>query len=116
MSFRSLPAAWVVPWLLACGAGGALAQPSATASDGAASAPAAPAYRSAFEGYRAWAEPTPTPWREANDTVGRIGGWRAYAREAQGQPLEAPATPAPASAPSPAAPPAHDHSMHGGHR
>lgn len=22
------------------------------------------------------------PWKEANDTVGRIGGWRAYAREA----------------------------------
>lgn len=25
----------------------------------------------------------PVPWRDANDTVGRIGGWRAYAREAQ---------------------------------
>ena len=23
------------------------------------------------------------PWREANDTVNRIGGWRVYAREAQ---------------------------------
>ena len=25
----------------------------------------------------------PVPWREANETVTRIGGWRAYAREAQ---------------------------------
>jgi len=23
------------------------------------------------------------PWREANDTTARIGGWKAYAREAQ---------------------------------
>jgi hypothetical protein len=26
------------------------------------------------------------PWREANDLVGRIGGWQAYAREGQGGP------------------------------
>jgi hypothetical protein len=25
----------------------------------------------------------PLSWRDANDRVGRIGGWRAYAREAQ---------------------------------
>ena len=25
----------------------------------------------------------PLAWREANDAVERIGGWRAYAREAQ---------------------------------
>jgi hypothetical protein len=25
----------------------------------------------------------PPSWRQANDTVARIGGWRAYAREAQ---------------------------------
>ncbi len=36
-------------------------------------------------------------WREANDTVRRIGGWRAYAREAQ-QPEPAPSAPAPALA------------------
>ena len=36
-------------------------------------------------------------WREANDAVRRIGGWRAYAREAQ-QPEPAPSAPAPALA------------------
>jgi hypothetical protein len=41
-------------------------------------------YRSAFEGYRGFGDEKPVPWREANDVVGRIGGWRAYAREAQG--------------------------------
>lgn len=43
----------------------------------------------------------PQPWRESNDTAARIGGWRAYAREAQ-QPDAAPA--APASSPAPAKP------------
>jgi hypothetical protein len=42
------------------------------------------------------AEATPVPWREANDRVTRIGGWRVYAREA--------ASPEPASASAPAAP------------
>lgn len=32
---------------------------------------------------RAASSPAPaTPWREANQTVDRIGGWKAYAREA----------------------------------
>jgi hypothetical protein len=50
------------------------------------------------------------PWAQANETVNRIGGWRAYAREAQ--------TPEPAAAPpgarvAPAPAPAHGgHEMH----
>jgi len=40
------------------------------------------AHRSAFSGYRRFADETPVPWKRANDTVGRIGGWRTYAREA----------------------------------
>jgi hypothetical protein len=42
-------------------------------------------------------------WRDANDTTARIGGWRAYLREAQ--------TPEPAStlAPSPTPSPMHKH-------
>lgn len=47
-------------------------------------------------------------WRDANDVTGRIGGWRAYAREAQGRGSSAAsagaasvnAAPAAASAPS----------------
>ena len=42
------------------------------------------AYRSALEGYQPFTDSKPVPWREANDNVGRIGGWRAYANEAQG--------------------------------
>lgn len=37
---------------------------------------------SAFEGYRAHADEPIRNWKQANDEVGRIGGWRAYAREA----------------------------------
>jgi hypothetical protein len=31
-------------------------------------------YRSAFTGYRSYAEPELAPWRAANDEVGRVGG------------------------------------------
>lgn len=43
-------------------------------------------FRSAFDGYQSFTDEKVRPWKESNDTVGRIGGWRAYAREAQGQP------------------------------
>jgi hypothetical protein len=51
--------------------------------DARAAVPAAP-YRSALSGYRSAAS-TPASaieWKQANDEVARIGGWRAYAREA----------------------------------
>ncbi len=67
-------------------------------------------YRSAFEGYRRYADQPVGSWREANDLVGRIGGWQAYAREAQtvepapGSNPSAPSTPPPAaSQPEPTA-------------
>lgn len=41
-------------------------------------------YRSAFEGYRAFTEQPVTNWRQSNDLVRQIGGWQAYAQEAQG--------------------------------
>lgn len=65
-------------------------------------------YRSALTGYKKLAaESPPVAWRDANDAVERIGGWRAYAREANA-PAAAPSAPAavapmePASAPVPA--------------
>lgn len=117
MSFRFLRAACVAALPAAWSAGGAWAQsvPDATAA-APANAASAPAYRSAFSGYRAWAEPTPIPWPEANDIVGRVGGWRSYAREAQGLPPQTPASSAPGSAAAPQAPQGHEPSMHGGHR
>lgn len=38
-------------------------------------------YRSALSGYEAYKEQSVQSWREANDKVGEIGGWRAYAKE-----------------------------------
>lgn len=48
-------------------------------------------HRSAFAGYRRHAEAAPTAWKDANDTVTRIGGWRTYAREAAAPAASAPA-------------------------
>jgi hypothetical protein len=41
------------------------------------------AFRSALEGYKPYADDSMVPWKEANDSVGRIGGWREYARQAR---------------------------------
>ncbi len=51
-------------------------------------------HSSALAGYRRHAEPAPIAWKEANDTVTRIGGWRAYAREAAEPSAPAASTPA----------------------
>lgn len=52
--------------------------PAATATE------AAPAkFRSAFEGYQPYTDEKTVNWKEANDSVGRIGGWREYAKEAR---------------------------------
>lgn len=73
---------------------GAAPAPSSTASAPVPTKPGtAPArtgaYRSAFEGYQGFSDAKPVPWREANDNVARIGGWRAYAREAAGATTDA---------------------------
>jgi hypothetical protein len=54
-------------------------------------------HRSAMGTYRPSADTPVGSWKEANERVNRIGGWRAYAREAA-QPASAPV-----SAPAPAA-------------
>ena len=83
------------------------AQPAAPTR--AASSAASDAYRSAFEGYRPFADQALAPWKQTNDTVRDVGGWRAYAREAQ----SAASASAPAPAPAPAASSAS--SPHAGH-
>jgi hypothetical protein len=40
-------------------------------------------YRSPLADYRKFVEQPVESWREANEQVGRVGGWRAYASEAQ---------------------------------
>ena len=95
---------WAAMLLAAAGSAKVQAS-SASASKGsapAAAASAAPAsgtsnpltYRSVFDGYRPFSDQPVVSWREANDLVGRIGGWRAYAREGQGDPGRSPAQPA----------------------
>ena len=69
----------------------ALALPMAFAQPSAGSAapyPNTPAplsatlsYQSAFADYRPYREQPIVSWREANDNVGEIGGWRAYSKE-----------------------------------
>jgi hypothetical protein len=84
--------------------------PAAPPARAAASAPvartqAAPGeFRSALEGYQPYSEVKRVPWKEANETVGKIGGWKAYAREAAaGQGHQGHAGPAAPAAPTPAA-------------
>lgn len=67
-------------------------------------------FESAFQSYRSYADEPLLPWYQANDQVGRIGGWRAYAREAQ-EPA-APNASATATPTAPAAAPAGDHGAH----
>lgn len=62
-------------------------------------------HRSALATYRAHAEQPVGSWREANETVNKVGGWRAYAREAS-QPDTPSTAPTAAPAAAPAAKPA----------
>lgn len=97
-NFRSAAALFAAAGLLAAQSASAAptAQASASAASAASSSPAAksPSYHSPFDGYRKFADQPIVSWREANDLVGRIGGWQAYARENQM------AAPAGASAPA----------------
>lgn len=77
-------------------------------------------YESSLTKFRLLGSDKPLAWRDANDAVARIGGWRVYAREAQQPEPEAP--PKPALPPAQASAPAPDASAkpmpagHGGHK
>ena len=47
-------------------------------------------YTSPIGGYQSFKDQPLLSWREANDRVGQIGGWKAYAREAQAEQAEKP--------------------------
>ena len=84
--------------LLLLAVSGVHAQTGLPTSDQPTSEPSATpfVYKSAFEGFQAYTEEKTANWKEANDTTARIGGWRAYAKEAA-QPA---VTPAPAPVPA----------------
>ena len=101
--FISSPTAGLVslPVLaLALWTGAAQAQPAGTATPAVAMAGTAPAaFRSALEGYKPYTDEKTVNWKEANDTAGRIGGWREYAKEAAQAP-DAAAKPDPRAVPA----------------
>ena len=69
----------LLPWALVLLAGTVAAQ-----SPAALTQPAMPTrlqYTSTLSGYQAYADEPVQSWREANDRVGRIGGWKVYAKE-----------------------------------
>lgn len=68
--------------LWSAGASAQTASPPQVAPAAVPSVGAVPGYRSAFEGYRPYTDEKTVNWKEANDTTARIGGWRAYAKEA----------------------------------
>lgn len=49
-------------------------------------------YRSPIGSYQGFTDPVLVAWKESNDLVGRIGGWRAYARESRGGPNTKPSS------------------------
>lgn len=91
------PAQWlaVLPTLAALTVSAQNAAPAATIQSPAVS------FRSALEGYQPYTDEKTVNWKEANDNVGRIGGWREYAKEArQAQTPDAAAKPDPRAVPA----------------
>jgi hypothetical protein len=58
-------------------------------------------FKSVFERYRPFREEKVGSWREANDTVTRVGGWREYLKEAQRPDPTGATMPDPTSIPAP---------------
>ena len=71
----------LLPWTLALFAGAAFAQAPADTEAPQPSLPTKLQYSSAIGAYQTYADQQVQSWREANDRVGQIGGWRAYAKE-----------------------------------
>ena len=95
----------------------ALAQNATPAAPSSASAPKRPeasdptadvpplVYSAVLQGYRPNVEVEVGAWRGINDNVGRIGGWRVYAKEARQPDAVAPAAGAASAPASPGAKP-----------
>lgn len=92
----SIAAAAPLAWAQSASAG---AKPDP--QDANASVPPA-IYRSSLADYRLFPDEKLRSWKESNDNVGRIGGWRAYAKEAQEPEPAVGSTPPGADRPAPA--------------
>jgi len=83
----------LLPCILLLLATGPMAQTARTAAQ--PELPSKLQYVSPLRAYKGYADQPVESWREANDRVRQIGGWRAYAREVQsGQPARDAALPA----------------------
>jgi hypothetical protein len=103
---------WTLLPLIGVALSASAQQPGSPSAPASAAAPADGSFRSALEGYQPFTDQKLAPWRDANESVGRIGGWREYAKEAQGTAsAAAPASPQPVAPPASSAP----HSGHGKH-
>ena len=113
----TIPFRWLMPAALLTAISAAMAQTPGTTGkadplDAQASVPRM-VHESPLTQYRKHSDEKVISWREANDTVGRIGGWRTYLREArQPDPVTAPSTGKPVEPATPAAMPA----GHGGQK
>lgn len=87
---------WLPPALAATtlAATAAAQSPPAPGPDSTSGKSTSLSYRSPIEGYRPFTEETVMPWKDANDTAARLGGWREYAREARQPAAPSPAAPA----------------------
>ena len=105
--YSSLPAVLgilaVSLWTTHASAQAAAASTATPASPTASEQTALPAYRSALEGYQRYTEEKTVNWKDANDATARIGGWRAYAKEAS-QPQAEESAAKPGASPAPAKP------------
>jgi len=89
---HSLSCGKLLAWTMAMLASSAWAQ--TTTEQKPPTPPAALSYTSPLNGYQAYTDQPVQSWQETNDTVGRIGGWRTYAREARTAEPAKDATPA----------------------
>ena len=78
--FRLFSLAWLPCAALLLFSPAAMAQAVARPDSAAAAVPPL-AYESPLARYRGYVDQEVAPWRETNDTAGRIGGWRTYACE-----------------------------------
>ena len=93
----------VCAWALSAAAVSAASTPDAVRA-GMPQTPPVVRYESALSGYQRFADQPVGDWREANELVGRIGGWKTYARESRRDAKPA----APRDDVPGAVPPAHD--------
>ena len=81
ISHQLPPYKTLLPCMLAFFAGAAFAQVSTNSEPSKAALPTKLQYTSAIDAYQPYEDQPVQSWRKANDHVGQIGGWGAYAKE-----------------------------------